>query len=207
MSLIEAPCFARRDVIPLMPPGLSLTVETNRKSLPSAASPRSITRPSTVMSIFPPQRGRTTFLPFRSGHSFCNNAANPVAPPPSTTHFSISVSLSTAKAMLCSSTHITLSTRSRAVSNALSPILGTARPSANVAPAVPSTTLPALSESVYDAQSFGSTPITCTSGLSVFMTTAMPAISPAPPTGTTMASRSGTCSNASQPTVPAPAII
>lgn len=46
-----------------MPPGLSDTVAENRMSRMSAARPRSMTRPSVVVSMFPPQRGTTTFLP------------------------------------------------------------------------------------------------------------------------------------------------
>lgn len=43
-----------------MPPGLSLMVQENLTSLPSAAKPRSKHRPSIVVSILPPQRGITT---------------------------------------------------------------------------------------------------------------------------------------------------
>ena len=109
-------------VRPGTPPGRSLTVAMNRTSRPSAAKPRSITRPNTVMSMFPPQRGVTTRLvgnsnesvdddgsggvcvynlaenpcdslhriyspvwPLSSGSEPSSRAANPVAPPPSTT--------------------------------------------------------------------------------------------------------------------------
>ena len=43
-----------------MPPGLSLMVQENLTSLPSAAKPRSKQRPSIVVSILPPQSGITT---------------------------------------------------------------------------------------------------------------------------------------------------
>lgn len=43
-----------------IPPGLSLTVTRNRFNLPSAAKPRSITRPNAVVSMFPPHSGTTT---------------------------------------------------------------------------------------------------------------------------------------------------
>ena len=43
-----------------MPPGLSLTTTLKVISLPSAARPLSRHRPSRVVSILPPHRGRTT---------------------------------------------------------------------------------------------------------------------------------------------------
>ena len=43
-----------------MPPGLSLMVQENLTSLPSAAKPRSKHRPRIVVSILPPQSGITT---------------------------------------------------------------------------------------------------------------------------------------------------
>lgn len=46
-----------------IPPGRSDTVVTNRTRRMSAASPLSITRPSTGTSMFPPHSGITTFLP------------------------------------------------------------------------------------------------------------------------------------------------
>ena len=55
-----APVEAISDVILAMPPGLSVMVTTNRTNLPSAARPRSIHRPKTVGSIFPPHSGTTT---------------------------------------------------------------------------------------------------------------------------------------------------
>lgn len=48
---------------PEIPPGLSDTVVTKRTRRVSAARPRSMTRPSTGTSMFPPHRGITTFLP------------------------------------------------------------------------------------------------------------------------------------------------
>lgn len=43
-----------------IPPGLSDTVTTNLMSRPSAARPRSITRPRAVVSMFPPHKATTT---------------------------------------------------------------------------------------------------------------------------------------------------
>ena len=43
-----------------MPPGLSDTTTENLNKRPSAANPLSITRPRTVESMLPPQRGKTT---------------------------------------------------------------------------------------------------------------------------------------------------
>ena len=53
----------------------------------------------------------------------------------------------------------------------------------------------------------GSTPMICTFGLMVFTASAMPAMSPPPPTGTTMASISLASSRISSPTEPAPAMM
>ena len=43
-----------------MPPGLSLTVTTNRTNLPSTAKPLSIDLPSMVVSMLPPHSAITT---------------------------------------------------------------------------------------------------------------------------------------------------
>lgn len=93
-----------------MEPGRSGTATLKRTRRPSAASPRSITAqksaveanvdgndrkrqelynchqplPMTGMSMFPPQRRHTTFLPFRSSSLPASRAARPVAPAPST---------------------------------------------------------------------------------------------------------------------------
>ena len=60
-------CFAYLTPIPAMslvssaiPPGRSVTVTTNLTKRPSAARPRSITRPNAVVSMLPPHSGRTT---------------------------------------------------------------------------------------------------------------------------------------------------
>lgn len=54
------PISARSLVSSAIPPGLSDTVTTNLMSRPSAARPRSITRPRAVVSMFPPHRATTT---------------------------------------------------------------------------------------------------------------------------------------------------
>jgi hypothetical protein len=82
-----------------MPPGRSLTTASNRTKRPSAARPRSSTRPSTGVSTLPPHSGTTTVFPSSSGSRPCSMAASPVAPPPSTTAFSISTRRSMASAM------------------------------------------------------------------------------------------------------------
>lgn len=58
--------------------------------------------------------------------------AKPITPAPSTTVFSISNILNTDKAIYLSRTVITLSTNLRAIWNAFSPTVGTAKPSAKV---------------------------------------------------------------------------
>ena len=44
----------------MIPPGRSTMVTLNRTSRPSAANPRSMQRPSAVVSMFPPHNGITT---------------------------------------------------------------------------------------------------------------------------------------------------
>mmetsp|Transcript_18395 Transcript_18395/g.49810 ORF Transcript_18395/g.49810 Transcript_18395/m.49810 type:complete len:215 (+) Transcript_18395:287-931(+) len=210
MSLTEAPSLARMCVSSAMPPGRSLTAIVSRTRRPSAARPRSMTRPSTLTSMLPPHSGTTTFLPFMSWRSRGppgSSAARPVAPPPSTTIFCVSTSRSTARATSFSSMTTTSSTHRRATANACEPTCGTASPSARVGSTDTATGRPASSAAVYDAQRRGSTPMTFTFGLSVFAASAMPAIRPPPPTGTTMASTLGSCSSSSMPMVPVPAMI
>mmetsp|Transcript_12799 Transcript_12799/g.30290 ORF Transcript_12799/g.30290 Transcript_12799/m.30290 type:complete len:209 (-) Transcript_12799:566-1192(-) len=199
-----------RRVSSAMPPGLSLTEATRRTRRPSAARPRSMTRPSTVVSMLPPHSGTSTFLPLRSGRSSGppgRMAASPAAPPPSTTSFSSSTSRSTARATSLSSTCTTSSTNCRATAKACGPTHGTARPSARVGATSTGTGRPASSAAAKEAHRFGSTPMTRIAGLSVLTARATPAISPAPPTGTMIASRSCTFSRASMARVPAPAMI
>ena len=54
------PKFANSWVSSAMPPGLSDTTTESLNERPSAANPLSITRPRTVESMLPPQRGKTT---------------------------------------------------------------------------------------------------------------------------------------------------
>mmetsp|Transcript_23 Transcript_23/g.75 ORF Transcript_23/g.75 Transcript_23/m.75 type:complete len:261 (-) Transcript_23:516-1298(-) len=209
MSLTLAPAAASTPVSSAMPPGRSLTRSVRRTSRPSAARPRSITRPSTLTSMLPPQSGTTTRFPLRSGLSSGppgRRAARPVAPPPSTTIFCPSTSRSTASATSFSSTRTTSSTHRRATAKACGPTCGTARPSASVGSTSAVTGCPARSAAVYEAQRRGSTPTTCTAGLSVLAARAMPAMRPPPPIGTTSTSQSVTCSSISMPSVPVPAM-
>eukprot|EP01137_Pigoraptor_chileana_P027929 Opistho-2@11203 len=207
MSFSETPMLARMPVRRAMPPGRSLTVTTKRHRRPSAAMPRSITRPSTVVSMLPPQRGTITRFPRSSGRSPAMHAARPVAPPPSTTAFSSSTRCSTASAMYFSLTVTIWSTRVLQISNALDPTQGTARPSASVDCASMVTGFPAFIAAVRLAHRSGSTPMTLTSGRSVLTARAMPARRPPPPTGTTIASKSSSCSMISSPIVPCPAMM
>mmetsp|Transcript_56675 Transcript_56675/g.133003 ORF Transcript_56675/g.133003 Transcript_56675/m.133003 type:complete len:236 (-) Transcript_56675:534-1241(-) len=211
MSLMLAPRSARSLVSRDTPPGLSLTVATKRTSRPSAASPRSITRPSTGVSMLPPQIGTTTFLPLRSGRSKGppgSNAATPAAPPPSLMVFSASTSRRRASAISNSLTCTHSSTCSWLTRKAREPTTGTANPSAKVDLTTSgSTGAPAARAALNEAQNSGSTPITLTLGFKAFTAKETPAIRPAPPTGTTMTSTSDTCSRISTAMVPAPAII
>ena len=50
------------------PPGRSVTMTENSSSRPSAANPRSITRPRTVESILPPHNGNTTLEEKTTSH-------------------------------------------------------------------------------------------------------------------------------------------
>mmetsp|Transcript_4360 Transcript_4360/g.13153 ORF Transcript_4360/g.13153 Transcript_4360/m.13153 type:complete len:375 (+) Transcript_4360:278-1402(+) len=164
MSLTLAPAAASTPVSSAMPPGRSLTRSVRRTSRPSAARPRSMTRPSTLTSMLPPQSGTTTRFPLRSGRSSGppgRRAARPVAPPPSTTIFCPSTSRSTASATSFSSTRTTSSTHRRATAKACGPTCGTARPSASVGSTSAVTGCPARSAAVYEAHRRGSTPTTC----------------------------------------------
>mmetsp|Transcript_16506 Transcript_16506/g.52577 ORF Transcript_16506/g.52577 Transcript_16506/m.52577 type:complete len:216 (+) Transcript_16506:383-1030(+) len=207
MSLMEAPSRASSLVSRKMPPGLSSTVTTKRTMRPSAARPRSMMRPSVVVSMLPPHSGITIFLLRSSGTRSSMMGANAAAPAPSHTIFSSSVSRSTLSAIAFSDTVMTRSTCMRATSNARAPTCGTARPSASVPDTLTGTGLPAPSAAEKEAQRSGSTPMTSTSGRMVLMASAMPAMRPAPPTGTMTASTSGTCSRISSPMVPVPAMI
>lgn len=145
-----------------IPPGLSLTTTLKVMSLPSAARPLSRHRPSRVVSILPPHRGKTTlikkqilmtslilnfhanFLPLSSGSIPAMTAASPVAPAPSTTAFSSSISLKVelytvfvffsfsnlrmAMEIHASLTVTILSIRGPPVARALQPTVGTVKP-------------------------------------------------------------------------------
>mmetsp|Transcript_22327 Transcript_22327/g.68923 ORF Transcript_22327/g.68923 Transcript_22327/m.68923 type:complete len:224 (-) Transcript_22327:366-1037(-) len=188
MSLTDAPLSRNMSVSCAMPPARSDTSATNRTKRQSAARPRSIIRPSVVMSMLPPHSGTATRLPWTAA---CMGppgriAARPVAPPPSTTSFSFSNRRSTASATSLSSTMQTSSVCARATSNAFDPTTGTARPSAIVDVVSAATGSPAASAAVNDAQFRGSTPMTRVPGRSVFDASATPASRPAPPQGTMM---------------------
>mmetsp|Transcript_32809 Transcript_32809/g.55326 ORF Transcript_32809/g.55326 Transcript_32809/m.55326 type:complete len:206 (-) Transcript_32809:640-1257(-) len=192
-----------------MPPGRSDTVAPKRTRRRSAESPRSITRPNVLVSIFPPHSSTHTFFPLslpNRGPSG-NTAASAAAPPPSTTNFSISINRSIASAMSFSDTRHVSSTKCLATSNEVGPTTGTARPSAMVASLNPLTGLPAFIAAVYEATFSGSTPIILMLGLIVLQARDTPAINPAPPIGTRIASTSLTCSMISIPIEPAPAMI
>mmetsp|Transcript_3394 Transcript_3394/g.8086 ORF Transcript_3394/g.8086 Transcript_3394/m.8086 type:complete len:215 (+) Transcript_3394:420-1064(+) len=210
MSHTLAPAPEMVATMAASPPGLSDTVTAKRTRRRSAASPRSMTRPSTVMSMLPPHSGVTIFLPLSSGMSNGppgNSAATPTAPPPSITAFSCSSRRRIEMATCFSETKTHLSTKCLATSNECGPTVGTARPSARVGVVTAGDGLPALSAAEKLAQVSVSTPMIWTSGRSDLMASATPAIRPAPPTGTTTTSTSGTCSRISSPMEPAPATI
>mmetsp|Transcript_18796 Transcript_18796/g.33560 ORF Transcript_18796/g.33560 Transcript_18796/m.33560 type:complete len:263 (-) Transcript_18796:798-1586(-) len=206
MSFTDARSSATAPISAARPPGLSeMTTEkwTRRRS---AAKPRSITRPSVVMSMLPPESTIATRFPLSSGRCPVTTAPTAVAPPPSVTTFSSSISRSTPSPMSFSGIVMTLSTYLRARAKACGPTLSTARPSANVEPrGSMQIGAPLCSAAENEATRDGSTPMTCISGLTDLIASAIPAINPPPPTGITTASSSSTCSRISIPTVPAPA--
>ena len=102
----------------------------------------------------------THFFPLSSGTSPARTAATPDAPPPSTTAFSISMSLRMEMAIHSSDTVTILSTRGAAVARALDPTVGTAKPSAKVGAVLVFTGLPAFSASVKLGHNSASTPCT-----------------------------------------------
>mmetsp|Transcript_15116 Transcript_15116/g.20723 ORF Transcript_15116/g.20723 Transcript_15116/m.20723 type:complete len:256 (-) Transcript_15116:148-915(-) len=200
MSLTLTPKSAMSRASLAMPPGRSDTVAEKRMRRWSAASPRSITRPSTEVSMLPPHSSTHTFLPLYLPNSGPPGriAASAAAPPPSTTSLSISMSRSMASAIIFSDTVQVSSTKCLATSKDVGPTTGTASPSASVASLKPFTGLPALRAAAYEATFSGSTPMTCTSGLMVFTASDTPAMRPAPPTGTRMTSTLRVCSRISK---------
>ena len=164
--------------------------------------------PSVFVSMFPPHNRTTTVFPSSSGSFPARHAAIPAAPAPSCTSFSHSTSLNNPTEMSLSLTVTSLSTRGRHTSNDRGPTVGTARPSASVGPGMSNlTTLPAANAAAIEGHRSGSTPMTMTFGLIVFTASATPAMSPPPPTGTTIASTSLMSSRISRPTLPAPAMM
>ena len=84
-------------------------VIVNLQSLPVASRALSITLPSVVISMFPPQSTTATFLPLISGTKSDIINPNPAAPAPSTTAFSDSSRRRMAIAIQSSSIETTLS--------------------------------------------------------------------------------------------------
>mmetsp|Transcript_8444 Transcript_8444/g.35325 ORF Transcript_8444/g.35325 Transcript_8444/m.35325 type:complete len:447 (+) Transcript_8444:1363-2703(+) len=205
---MDAPTKAMVAQRPAMPPGRSGTTQENRINRSSFTSPRSRTLPSVDVSMFPPHKSTATFLPLSSGSFPASTAAMPAAPAPSWMSFSSSTRRRSATDMSFSDTVTSLSTRVRSTSKDLGPTAGTARPSASVGPGIVTlTTSPASIAAAMDAQRLGSTPMICTFGLMVLTASATPAMSPPPPTGTTMASMFSASSRISSPTDPAPAMM
>src|ERR1039458_9798311 len=82
ISKMLAPSSATSPAKRASPPGRSLIVAVKRCRRPSEASPRSSTRPRIGVSMLPPLKGRTTFLPFNSGTRLARHAASGAAPAP-----------------------------------------------------------------------------------------------------------------------------
>jgi hypothetical protein len=104
MSLMLAPAVEMSLQNSARLPGRSEMVTQSFIKRPSATNALSTTRPKILVSMFPPQSGITTFLPFSSGSRPCRTHARPVAPAPSTTARSSSSNLSMAIAMKDSET-------------------------------------------------------------------------------------------------------
>ena len=157
--------------------------------------------------MFPPQSNRTTRLPASSSNFPDRHAASGVAAAPSTTLFSSSTRRRIARA-ICSSLTVTVrSTSGLAIWNAFVPTCGMASPSASVGSIAILIGLSASSAAEKLATFSASTATTFACGRKVFTVNETPASKPAPPTGTTTASRSGICSTISRPIVPWPAMI
>nr|CAD7605699.1 unnamed protein product [Timema genevievae] len=62
MSLIETPRDDNKRQSSAIPPGRSLTVTVNLRSLPSTAKPLSKHRPKMVVSMLPPHKGSFYFI-------------------------------------------------------------------------------------------------------------------------------------------------
>ena len=207
MCLILAPASAITPHNPAIPPGRSLTTASNLMSLPSATKPRSMQYPNVLVSMLPPHSATATVLPFNCGILFAKIPAKPEAPAPSWTSFSNSTNRKSAVAMSLSETDTMTSIKSLHVSKDRGPTVGTAKPSAKVAPEGTSVGFPAFNAALMDWHRSASTPTTKQSGFNVLMAKAQPAIKPAPPTGMTMASTSLTSSKISRAIEPAPEMI
>jgi len=157
-----------------------------------------------TLSKLPPERTNTICRPASSGKRPLNSAASPAAPAPSITHFSNSANLSIAKANHSSSIETILCFNCLVMESVRSPACATANPSARVNFVETRTASPAATPAAKHEAFFGSTPMISRLGLSACSTMAVPDSRPPPPTGTRIASQSGTCSRISNPYVPCP---
>ena len=106
-----------------------------------------------------------------------------------------------------SSTRTTSSTKRRQTLKLYSIAYGAPRLSATVSTRSNASGAPEAKLRYSASAPNGSTPYTAQCGLSCLTAAAMPAHKPPPPTGTTTASRAGTCAISSSPTVPVPCAV
>ena len=153
--------------------------------------------------MLPPHSTRPTFLPWKRWRC-ASTAASPAAPAPSTTVFSISSSSTMACSMSPSSTSRIALTSSRTIGSVSLPGSFTAMPSAIVV--VPNSGTKPWIAQYMEGKRVVSAPNTSIAGLTPLAATAIPAMMPPPPIGTTSTSRSGCAASISRAMVPCPAI-
>ncbi len=173
-------------------------------SLPSRTRLRMRMLAKMRVSMLPPHSTMPTVLPLNCSRC-CNSAATPVAPAPSVTVFSISISRAIASSIVDSSTSNTSFTNARAIVIGISPVSRTAKPSAIVS--VPTFTASPRNRCDIAGNVLDSTPMISMLGFTPRAATAQPAIRPPPPTGIMSVSSCGAASSISSASVPCPAMM
>ena len=154
-----------------------------------------------MTSIFPPERTQQTFFPLKLNFLYIS-AATVEAAAPSVIILFFSRRVRIAEEISPSVTRTMSSTYSFTSSYVILPGVFTAIPSAIVDPPFTVKIFPSLTDSYMLGDIFVWTPIIFIFGFIFLAANAIPDISPPPPMGTTIMSRSGIFSSISSPIVP-----